>query len=170
MSELVTTEFALFLYAVRFGIGMAFIYDLLRIFRKVVGHNRWAEAFEDLLYCLWAGLQIYLMLFEYHNGDLRFYMILGACLGILLYTVSIGNIFVYYSAKLLNRTKDTACKAAQKAGKRAGGVLEKPKKAAASRIYAFRELWKRKCRHLYRYCKKKLTIFLKMLRILLCKS
>ena len=32
MSELVTTEFILFLYAAYFGIEIAFVYDLLRIF------------------------------------------------------------------------------------------------------------------------------------------
>lgn len=169
MSELVTTEFALFLHAIEFGIKMAFLYDLLRIFRRVVGHNRFAEAFEDLLYWLWAALQIYLLLFEYHNGALRFYMILGACFGIFLYTVSLGNLFVFYSAKLLNRTKDKACMAAEKAGKKAERTFEKPKKFFLSKLYALRELWKRKCRYFYRYCKKKLTIFLKMLRILLCK-
>ena len=47
MSELVTTEFVLFLYAAYFGIEIAFAYDLLRIFRRVVGHNRLAMAFED---------------------------------------------------------------------------------------------------------------------------
>lgn len=169
MSELVTTEFALFLYAIEFGIKMAFFYDLLRVFRKVVGHSRLAEAFEDLVYWLWAGLQIYLMLFEYHNGDLRLYMILGACLGIFIYSVSLGNLFVYYSAKLLNRTKNKACLAAEKAGKRAERVFERPRRAISSKWYALKELLKRRCRYFFRYCKKKLTIFLKMLRILLCK-
>jgi len=169
MSEPVTTEFVLFLYAVCFGTRMAFIYDLLRIFRRVVGHNRFAMAFEDLLYWIWAGLQVFLMLYEYHNGNLRFYIIIGVCLGIFLYTVSIGSIFVTYISKLLNRTKDTACRAAEKAGRKTKSVLERPKKVIKSKIYALRELCFRKCRYFGRFLKKKLTIFLKMLRILLCK-
>ncbi len=169
MSELVTTEFVLFLNAASFGIQMAFVYDLLRIFRRLVGHNRLAVAFEDLLYWLWVGLKVFLMLYEYHNGSLRFYMILGVGLGILLYTVSIGVFFVRFSAGILNKTKKSACRAAEKAGKKAESILEKPGRVLASKIYAFRMLCGKGIRQIYRYCKKKLTIFLKLIKILLCK-
>lgn len=169
MSELVTTEFVLFLYAAYFGIEIAFAYDLLRIFRRVVGHSRAAMAFEDFLYWLWVGVKAFLMLYEYHNGRLRFYTILGVCIGIFLYTVSVGAFFVKYSAKLLNKTKKGAFKAAEKAGKRAESVLEKPRKAAVSKFYALKVLFCRKCRHFYKTIKKKLTVFRKMIKILLCK-
>lgn len=169
MSELVTTEFILFLYAAYFGIEIAFAYDLLRIFRRVVGHSRLAMAFEDLLYWLWVGIKAFWMLYEYHNGHLRFYTILGVCIGIFLYTVSVGPFFVKYSAKLLNKTKAGAFEAAEKAGKRAESVLERPKKAAAAKCYALKVLFGRKCRFFYRMIKKKLTVFRKMIKILLCK-
>ena len=169
MSELVTTEFALFLYAAYFGAEIAFIYDLIRIFRKVVGHNRLAMAFEDFLYWLWTGIKAFLMLYEYHNGSLRFYTILGVCIGIFVYTVSIGTLFVKYSARFLNRTKAEAFKAAGKAGKRAESILDKPRRAVRSKWYALRVLWGGKCRYFCRILKKKLTVFCKMIRIVLCK-
>lgn len=169
MSELVTTEFVLFLYAVYFGIEIAFAYDLLRIFRRVIGHNRLAMAFEDFLYWLWVGVKAFLMLYEYHNGSLRFYTILGVCTGIFLYTVSIGTLFVKYSAKLLNKTKDSAFRAAGAAGRKAEGILERPKRAAESKLYALRVLLGGKCRHFCRIIKKRLTVFCKMIKILLCK-
>lgn len=169
MSELVTTEFVLFLYAAYFGIEIAFAYDLLRIFRRVVGHSRLAMAFEDFLYWLWVGVRAFLMLYEYHNGHLRFYTILGVCIGISLYTVSVGVFLVKYSAKLLNKTKAGAFRAAEKAGKKAGGIFEKPRKAAAAKCYALKVLLGRKCRVFYRMVKKKLTVFRKMITILLYK-
>ena len=169
MSELVTTEFVLFLYAAYFGIEIAFAYDLLRIFRRVVGHNRLAMAFEDFVYWLWVGVKAFLMLYEYHNGSLRFYTILGVCVGIFLYTVSVGALFVKYSSGLLNKTKQGAFKAAGKAGKKAERVLEKPRRAAVSKLYALRDLCGRKCRAVYRISKKKLTVLRKMIRILLYK-
>ncbi|MBD5551240.1 MAG: hypothetical protein HDQ96_08700 [Lachnospiraceae bacterium] len=169
MSELVTTEFVLFLYAAYFGIEIAFVYDMLRIFRRVVGHNRLAMAFEDFLYWLWVGIKAFLMLYEYHNGRLRFYTILGVCAGIFLYTVSVGSLFVKYSAKLLNKTKTGAFNAAEKAGKKAESVLEKPKRAAKAKVYALRELLYRKGRYFSRTLKKKLTVFYKMIKIVLCK-
>lgn len=169
MSELVTTEFVLFLYAVYFGVEIAFAYDLLRIFRRVVGHNRLALAFEDFLYWLWVGVKAFLMLYEYHNGSLRFYTILGVCVGIFLYTVSVGALFVKYSAKLLNRTKEGAFRAAGAAGRKAENILEKPKRVMASKIYAVREMLGKKYRHFCRIIKKKLTMYYKMIKIALCK-
>lgn len=169
MSELVTTEFVLFLYAAYFGVEIAFVYDLLRIFRRVVGHNRLAMAFEDFFYWLWVGIRAFLMLYEYHNGSLRFYTILGVCSGIFLYTVSVGTLFVKYSAKLLNKTKEGAFRAAGAAGKKAESVLERPKRIAASKLYALKALSVKRCRHLYRILKKKLTVFYKMIKIVLCK-
>lgn len=169
MSELVTTEFVLFLYAAYFGIEIAFAYDLLRIFRRIVGHNRLAMAFEDLLYWLWTGVKAFLMLYEYHNGSLRFYTILGVCAGIFLYTVSVGTLFVKYSAKLLNKTKEGAFKAAGKAGKKAESVLEKPRRVLTSKLYALKVLCGSRYRHLCRVLKKKLTVFYKMIRIMLYK-
>ena len=169
MSELVTTEFILFLYAAYFGIEIAFVYDLLRIFRRIVGHNRLAMAFEDFLYWLWVGVKAFLMLYEYHNGSLRFYTILGVCSGIFVYTVSVGGLFVKYSAKLLNKTKEGAFRAAGKAGKKAESVLEKPKRAIRSKLYALKALCGKKCRYLWRILKKKLTVFYKMFKIILCK-
>lgn len=169
MSKLVTTEFVLFLYACYFGIEIAFAYDLLRIFRRVVGHNRLAMAFEDFLYWLWVGVKAFLMIYEYHNGSLRFYTILGVCAGIFLYTVSIGALFVKYSAKLLNKTKEGAFRAAGAAGKKAESILEKPRRTAKSKLYALRILIGGKYRHICRIIKKKLTVFLKMIKIVLCK-
>ncbi len=169
MSELVTTEFVLFLYAAYFGIEIAFVYDLLRIFRRVVGHNRLAMAFEDFLYWIWVGVKAFLMLYEYHNGSLRFYTILGVCAGIFLYTVSIGMLFVKYSAKVLNRTKEEAFRAAGAAGRKAENILERPKRVMLSKIYAFRKLLGKKRRHIFRIAKKKLTMYYKMIKIVLCK-
>ena len=169
MSELVTTEFVLFLYAVYFGVEIAFVYDLLRIFRRVVGHNGLATAFEDFLYWLWVGVKAFLMLYEYHNGSLRFYTILGVCAGIFLYSVSVGALFVKYSAKLLNRTKEGAFRAAGAAGRKAESALEKPKRAAAAKWYAGKTILGTKGRHFCRIIKKKLTVFYKMIRIVLCK-
>lgn len=169
MSELVTTEFALFLYAAYFGAEIAFIYDLIRIFRKVVGHNRLAIAFEDFLYWLWTGIKAFLMLYEYHNGSLRFYTILGVCGGIFLYTVSVGALFVKYSARLLNKTKEGAVKAAGAVGKKTESALEKPRRMITSKLYALKMLASKKYRHFCRVIKKKLTVFRKMIKIVLCK-
>lgn len=169
MSKLVTTEFVLFLYAVYFGIEIAFAYDLLRVFRRVVGHNRLAMAFEDFLYWLWVGVKAFLMLYEYHNGSLRFYTILGVCSGIFLYTVSIGTLFVKYSAKLLNKTKEEAFRAAGAAGRKAESILERPRRMAASKLYALGVLVGGKYRHFCKMKKKKLTELYKMIKIVLCK-
>ena len=169
MSELVATEFWLFLYAVYLGVEIAFAYDLVRIFRRVVGHNGLAVAFEDFLYWLWVGVKAFLMLYEYHNGSLRLYTILGACAGIFLYTISVGALFVKYSTVLINRTKEGAFRAAGAAGRKAESAFERPKRAAAAKCYALKALFTKKYRYFCRIFKKKLTEMRKMIRMVLCK-
>ncbi len=174
MSELVTTELMLFLYAIRFGVWMAFLYDILRIFRRVVGHNSLALAVEDFLYWLAVGVRMFLILYQYNNGRLRFYIILGAAIGILLYTSSISIIFVGFCSALIKKTKRKACQAAEKAAGRVKSktekILERPVRVLAAKGYAFRKIIGGKLKHLGRYLKKKLTLFIKMIKLILCKQ
>lgn len=83
---------------------MAFVYDLLRLFRRLVRHGRFAVDVEDLLYwtvCFFASFTI---LYYGNNGVIRFVAVLGAALGMLFYSVTIGKVFVRFSYFLINKT------------------------------------------------------------------
>ena len=89
ISELVGSEASLFLKAVQLGMEIVFLYDLLRIFRRVVLHNVAGEIVEDLLYWILVGYKMYLLLMTENAGGLRFYIVLGIGIGCILYLNSI---------------------------------------------------------------------------------
>ena len=82
--------FITFLY----GIGAAFIYDILRILRRCIKHNVVAVSVEDILYWLLVSVSTFVMLIKINDGGLRFYFLIGAILGAMLYIFTAGKIVV----------------------------------------------------------------------------
>lgn len=104
MSENIIADLDLWLVSVAAGMCMAFAYDLLRLFRRLVRHARLAVDMEDLLYWTLCFFASFTLLYYGNNGVIRFVAVLGAALGMLIYCVSIGRIFVKFSYFLINKT------------------------------------------------------------------
>lgn len=90
------------------GAWCSFVYDWLRIWRKVFGHNRLGIALEDLGFWLYCGLEVFFFLNRRGNGTFRWFAALGAFIGIFLYercisriVVGIGGFFLGGIRKLL---------------------------------------------------------------------
>lgn len=108
MSKNIFADLDLWLISIAAGVCMAFVYDLLRLFRRLVRHGRLAVDLEDLLYwtvCFFASFTI---LYYANNGVIRFVAVLGAALGMLLYSVTMGRIFVKVCYFLINKTIGSA--------------------------------------------------------------
>lgn len=107
MSEVIRQETAVFLLAVLLGIGLALLYDALRILRRVFRHGLAATGAEDLLFWLLAAVLLFTLLFYGTGGALRGYVLLGAALGAVLYGKSVSRWLVYngtHAVQWLNRT------------------------------------------------------------------
>lgn len=104
MSENIIADLDLWLISVTAGACMAFAYDLLRLFRRLVRHGRLAVDAEDLLYWTLCFFASFTLLYYGNNGVIRFVAVLGAALGMLIYSVSIGRVFVKFSYFLINKT------------------------------------------------------------------
>ena len=116
----------LYLYALLLGVGLGAVYDLLRISRVFLGvhysrraakrlqqiklpllkpRRRRGESrmlgavvfFEDLLFCLFAGIALILLFYAANNGKIRFPAFLCAAAGFLLYRVTIGRLVMLFS-------------------------------------------------------------------------
>lgn len=107
MSENIIADLDLWLISVTAGACMAFAYDLLRLFRRLVRHGRFAVDAEDLLYWTLCFFASFTLLYYGNNGVIRFVAVLGAALGMLMYSVSIGRVFVKFSYFLINKTIGT---------------------------------------------------------------
>ena len=91
------------LHALLMGIFITFIYDLLRIFRLVVPHNGFFVSTEDLLFWVYCGGEVFLLMYHESDGTLRWFAVLGALAGMFLYMRLVSPLFVKYITSAIKR-------------------------------------------------------------------
>lgn len=85
VGELVRSQGYLFLTALLLGVALCFLYDLFRVFRRVVPHNLRAVTLEDFLFWILWTLAVMTMLDTMDRGVVRGFSLGAVFLGMLLY-------------------------------------------------------------------------------------
>lgn len=98
--ELILLREALFM-----GAGMFAIYDLIRIFRRLLPHGILWISIEDLLYFAAAALWFFLRICKVNSGIIRFYFLLAMGAGALAYYLLLGRPLMSYISVLILRVK-----------------------------------------------------------------
>lgn len=142
------------LHAFASGIFITFIYDVLRILRRVVPHGGLLISLEDLIFWIYCAVHIFLLMHQESNGSLRWFAVIGALAGVLLYKRTISSLLVRYLSMILCRVRNLlgrilgfCLRPAVRAGHMAGSVI--------------RRLGKR----IHTFCKNKLKKYKKSLRM-----
>ena len=91
------------LHSTILGIYMAFVYDSIRIFRRLVPHNVLFISLEDIAYWIYLAAEVFLLMYRESNGLLRWFAVLGAAVGIFLYKKLVGQYYVHYISLFLKR-------------------------------------------------------------------
>lgn len=94
MNELVNTQTLLFVKCIEIGILMGMLYDLIRIFRKIIKHYNWVVQVEDALYWLGCSFIGFGILYIHNYADIRFFGIIGMVLGGILYLCTFSILFM----------------------------------------------------------------------------
>lgn len=81
-----------FLYTVIGGVAIAFVYDIFRILRKAVRTGSLVTYVQDLLFWLIVSVIMFLTIFYSNDGELRAYLFIGACIGVILYALLLSRI------------------------------------------------------------------------------
>ena len=102
MSSGISRELQFFGLAVLRGVFILVLYDLLRIFRRVLPHGVWAIALEDVLYWIATALLIFQLLYRENDGAVRGYALLAVASGMVLYHQTFSNFLVAHIAGILN--------------------------------------------------------------------
>lgn len=84
VSETIAGEGSLLLVSVLFGIALMLLYDVFRIFRHILKHGTLLLAVEDSFYWFLCAVGIFAMLYQENNGLLRWFVIGGVAIGMLL--------------------------------------------------------------------------------------
>lgn len=143
------------LYSLFTGIFITFVYDLLRIFRRVVPHRLFFVSLEDLAFWIYCAAEVFLLMYRVSNGTLRWFAVMGALTGMFLYIKLVSPLFVKYASLVLSkiaglmgkilkwlcRPFGLACakagRGARRAGGRAGRFLRRGKSSFKNRLTYF---------------------------------
>lgn len=161
MSQDIVQEVVFFLHSILMGLVITFAYDWILVFRKLFTHGRFLISLEDLLYWFVCGIGVFYMLYKENNGVLRWFAVMGAALGMLFYKVTVKERFVYIMSTLIHKIMWFITRIIQ--------VVLKPLKCLFSAVRRFVRFVKRKFKKVKEFIKKRLTVFIKTLRIILCK-
>ncbi|MCD8216530.1 MAG: spore cortex biosynthesis protein YabQ [Clostridiales bacterium] len=91
----------LFGQAVGIGAVLLLLYDLLRIWRRIVRHRIVGMAVEDLLFWLFCALWLFGFMYRQNDGVIRGFIILGAAAGMFLYSILLSRWVVKAGTALL---------------------------------------------------------------------
>ncbi len=105
MSEGIYAELYIICKAVLLGAGLRAVYDVLRIIRRVFKKNNIVVGVEDLLFWALSGVMIFLMAYDFNGGSVSGYFYCFVFLGMMLYHVSVSNVFVKYNSLILLKMK-----------------------------------------------------------------
>ena len=161
MSQDIVQEITFFLHSIVMGLVITFAYDWLLILRRLIKHKSFWVSVEDFFFWFACGIGVFYMLYKENNGILRWFAVVGALLGMLLYKGIIGKRFIHVMSTCIYKMMWLLIKVIQ--------VMLKPAKwlfYGIRRCVRFLEKRLKKCNI---FIKKKLTGTIKMLRIVLCK-
>lgn len=88
------------------GIYITFVYDILRIFRRVVPHGDLTVSLEDIVFWVYCADRVFLLMYYESNGTLRWFAVLGAIAGMYLYRKLVGQFLVKYVSLILRKILD----------------------------------------------------------------
>ncbi len=94
MGDFILTDALLFLDALICGMFLAAVYDVIRIFRKIVPHLNIIINVEDFIFWNISGIYLFAVIFGANNGVVRGFFLVGAVIGAYIFEKSIGEVFV----------------------------------------------------------------------------
>lgn len=150
----IVKELDFILVSVLAGNGLVFLYDLLRIFRRLVRHGTILIAVEDLCYWIVCIFLIFAVFYQVNDGLIRGFAILALMLGMLIYNHFISRWLVKYVAAAIHWCIRT---------------LLRPARAVARFLGPHVNTGKRRVMRLWKKSKKLLKKLKKAIRIGLCK-
>jgi Predicted membrane protein len=101
MNQAISVELQFFLISILWGALLLLIYDVLRILRRLIKHDDFLVALEDLIFWVFASLFIFIMMYKENNGIIRGFSIMGMAIGIAVYHFILSDFIVDYITKII---------------------------------------------------------------------
>lgn len=102
MSYFLWNQARQFITAMFSGMVLSALYDVIRIFRNIVKHRRIWISIEDFIFWNFVGVFIYIIIFYSNDGIIRWFIIVSAFVGAIIYHKGIGRFVVKYVSIIIN--------------------------------------------------------------------
>lgn len=83
------------------GIIIGILFDIFRVFRRSFHTPDIITYIEDVLFWIIAGLFLIFVIFNFTNGEIRIYNIIGLILGSVIYIICISKLFIKINVKIV---------------------------------------------------------------------
>lgn len=103
VSPVIAGEGVFMLHSFLLGVIITFIYDLFRIFRRIIPHGWFLLSLEDLVFWVLATAGIFYMLYYENNGMFRWFSVIGAGAGMFLYKKTLSTVLVNFVSGAINK-------------------------------------------------------------------
>ena len=108
MYSTVQSETVFFLTCILAGVAIAFLYDLVRISRRIIAISDSLVNGEDILFFIASAIILFYVAFMKNGGEVRFQGFLGGAVGVFMYVALVQNRFVNLGETVLKWLIKTA--------------------------------------------------------------
>ena len=99
MNGAIIPELSFFASSLLIGFCLAFFYDTLRIFRRLLKHSLFFVSLEDFLFWIIVGIAGFSIIYKWNYGVIRWYSILGMLSSALFYYGICSRFVVFFGTK-----------------------------------------------------------------------
>lgn len=101
LAQNISNEIRFLIHSLFLGTVITFLYDNIRIARRLFKHHALFVSLEDLVFWIVVSFSIFTLQYYENNGVFRWFSILGALLGMFLYKETVGRFYVPLMTKVL---------------------------------------------------------------------
>ena len=98
MEMLLFADLAIAFYGFLFGCLIGLVYDFFRVFRLVFNAGTVVLFIEDFIFSVFLAVSVFAFCFLFNNGKIRFFYLIAALLGWVLYYLTAGKL-IYRAIK-----------------------------------------------------------------------
>lgn len=154
-------ELTFFTHSVLMGVVITFAYDWIRVLRRLFKHGTVLISVEDLLFWFVCGIGVFYMLYKENDGTLRWFAVLGATIGMFFYKMIVRDTFTNIMSTIIHKIMWFVFHVIQ--------IVLKPLKRLIYAEKTFVLFTGKKLKKCKNFVKKRLTVFIKTIRMVLCK-
>lgn len=100
-----TKQIYIFTIFILNGCIIGILFDFFRILRKSFKTNDFITSAQDLFFCIITGILLIYSIFIFNNGEIRFYIILGLIIGLIVYILLFSKYIIKISVNFINIIK-----------------------------------------------------------------